>query len=76
MTEWRSSRTHAETAAFAKVLVEKCTGRIFGAHIPGHGAGEIIHLFAFAMKHGVDIEGLKETVYADPTFAHDIKFML
>jgi glutathione reductase (NADPH) len=53
MTTWRSARTYAETAAFAKVLVEEDTGKILGAHMVGHGAEEVIHLFAFAMKHGV-----------------------
>ena len=76
LTGWRSSQTHAESAAFSKVLIEAGTGRILGAHIVGHGAEEIIHLFAFAMKHGITAQGLGESVYAYPTFAADIKHML
>ena len=76
LTAWRSSQTHAETAGFSKVLIEAETDRILGAHILGHGAEEIVHLFAFAMKHGITAQGLGDSVTAYPTFASDIKHML
>ena len=76
MTEWRSSRTHAETAAYAKILVDDDSNEILGAHLIGHGAEEIIHLFAFAIKHGVTASEIADTVYAYPTFASDIKFLV
>lgn len=76
MREWRSAKTYAESAAYAKVLVEKGSNSILGAHLLGHGATEIIHVFAFAMKHGVTANELADTVYAYPTFASDIKFMV
>lgn len=76
MGAWRSSKTHAETVAFAKVLVEEDSGKILGAHMVGHGAEEVIHLFAFAMKHGITGAELASTVYAYPTFASDIKFLV
>ena len=76
LTAWRSSQTHAETAGFSKVLIEAETDRILGAHILGHGAEEIVHLFAFAMKHGSTARGLGDTVTAYPTFSADIKHML
>jgi glutathione reductase (NADPH) len=76
MTGWRSARTHAETAAFAKVIVEKGTRRILGAHMVGHGGEEVIHLFAFAMKHGVTADQLASTVYAYPTFSSDLRYIL
>jgi glutathione reductase (NADPH) len=76
MTGWRTARTHAETAAFAKVIVENGTRRILGAHMVGHGGEEIIHLFAFAMKHGVTADQLASTVYAYPTFSSDLRSIL
>ena len=76
MREWRSARTYAETAAFSKVIIEKTSVRILGAHLVGHGAEEVIHLFAFAMKHGVTAQGLAGTVYGYPTFSSDIKYMI
>ncbi len=75
-TSWRSARTYAETAAFSKVLVEKGSGRILGAHLLSHGAGETVHLFAFAIRHGITAPMLTDTTYAYPTFASDIKNML
>lgn len=76
MTDWRSSSTHAETKSMAKILVEDDTGRIVGAHLLGHGAQEIIHTFAFAIRYGVDAAELKDFVYVYPTFTSDIRFMV
>jgi len=76
MTEWRSARTHAETVAYAKILVDDDSDNILGAHLIGHGAEEIVHLFAFAIKHGVTAGEIADTVYAYPTFASDIKFLV
>ena len=76
MVSWRSARTHAETAAFAKVLVEEDTGRILGAHLVGHGAQETIHTFALAIKHGLTAEDLGAMVYAYPTFNSDLRFLV
>ncbi|MBT7957613.1 MAG: NAD(P)/FAD-dependent oxidoreductase [Rhodospirillaceae bacterium] len=76
MVEWRSAKTYAEKASFAKVLVEDHTGKILGAHLLGHGAPETIHLFAFAITYGVTAEQLGSTVYAYPTFMSDIKFLI
>jgi glutathione reductase (NADPH) len=76
MSGWRSSMTHAETVSYSKVLVEDDTNAILGAHIVGHGAEEIIHLFAMAMKYDLGTSALTDMVYAYPTFASDIKFMV
>jgi glutathione reductase (NADPH) len=76
MGDWRSSRTYAETVAYSKVLIEDGSGKILGAHMVGHGSEEVIHLFAFAMKHGITAGQLAETVYAYPTFSSDLKFMV
>jgi glutathione reductase (NADPH) len=75
MKGWRSSKTYAEEHAFAKVLVEKETGYIVGAHLLGHGAVETIHTFALAIKHKLTAETLKETVFAYPTFHSDLKYL-
>ena len=76
MAGWRSSMTHAETVAWSKVLVEDGTGRVIGAHIVGHGAEEIIHLFAMAIRHGLGASDLGDAVYGYPTFSSDVKFMV
>jgi len=76
MSGWFSARFYAETVAWAKVLVEKGTRRIIGAHLVGHHGEELIHLFALAMRHGISADQLGDEMYAFPTFAADIKSML
>ena len=76
MSSWFSARFYAETVAWAKILVEKGSRRIVGAHIVGHHGEELIHLFALAMRHGINADQLGDEMYAFPTFAADIKSML
>jgi glutathione reductase (NADPH) len=76
LRDWRSSRTHAESVAYSKVLIETGSDRVLGAQMVGHGAEESIHVFALAIKHGLTTGDLAETVTAYPTFISDIKNML
>jgi glutathione reductase (NADPH) len=76
MSSWFSARFYAETVAWAKVLIEKGTRRIVGAHLVGHHGEELIHLFALAMRHGINADQLGEEMFAFPTFAADIKSLL
>lgn len=73
---WLTGRSYAERAGYSKVLVEKGSGKILGAHLLGHRAEESIHLLAFAMKYGLSAAGLAENVFAYPTFVNDVKSML
>lgn len=73
---WLSARTYAETAAWTKVLTDRQTDRIIGAHILGHAGEELIHIFALAMKHGITAAEIRDLVYGFPTFSADIKSML
>jgi len=50
MQNWLSGRTYAETAARAKVLVDKQTDRIIGAHILGHAGEELIHILSSRLR--------------------------
>jgi hypothetical protein len=50
---WYSSRRVSETYSGYKVLVEESTDRILGAHILGSEAGEVINLFALAIRSGM-----------------------
>jgi glutathione reductase (NADPH) len=76
MSSWFSARFYAETVAWAKLLVEKGTRRVIGAHLVGHHGEELIHLFALAMRHGISADQLGDEMYAFPTFAADIKSMI
>ena len=76
MHEWLSGRTYAETAAWAKLLIDAKTDRIVGAHLFGHAGEELIHIFALAIKHTITAAEIKDFIFGFPTFAADIKSML
>jgi glutathione reductase (NADPH) len=76
MRAWLSIRPDAERAAWAKVVIDKRTDRVIGAHLVGHAGEELIHIFALAIKHGITACGLGDLVYGFPTFSADIKSML
>jgi glutathione reductase (NADPH) len=76
MTGWFSSKSYAETVAWAKVIIDVKSGNILGAHLVGHKGEELIHLFALAMRHGITATELKEDMFAYPTFSSDVKNLL
>ncbi len=76
MRSWRSAKSYAEESAWAKVFVDKRSGRIVGTHLVGHGAGETIHAFADAITTGKTAADLKSRVYAYPTFHADLKYLV
>jgi glutathione reductase (NADPH) len=73
---WYSSRRLAEKTAAFKVLIEDGSDRILGAHLLGPGAEETINLFALAMRRNVKAEELKGILFAYPTHASDVQYML
>ncbi len=64
----------AATEGFVKVLVPPGKDRILGATIVGARAGDLIAIFALAMKHGIGLDKILGTVFAYPTFAEAAKF--
>ncbi len=73
---WYSSRRVALRHTGFKVLVEEGTERILGAHLLGLHAEETINLFALAIRAGLRATDLKQMVYAYPTSASDISYMV
>src|SRR5579859_857616 len=73
---WYSSRRVAETYSGYKVLVEEDTDRILGAHILGSEAGEVINLFALAIRSGMRATELKHMLFAYPTSGSNLTRML
>jgi glutathione reductase (NADPH) len=73
MTGWFSAKSYGETVAWAKVLVDKASDQIIGAHLVGHHGEELVHLFALAMGHGITATQLRDSPTAYPTFASDLK---
>jgi glutathione reductase (NADPH) len=73
---WYSSRRVAETYSGYKVLVEEGTDLILGAHILGSEAGEVINLFAIAIRSGMRATDLKHMLFAYPTSGSNMTRML
>jgi glutathione reductase (NADPH) len=73
---WYSSRRVAESYSGYKVLVEEDTDRILGAHILGSEAGEVINLFAIAIRSGIRATDLKHMLFAYPTSGSNMTRML
>lgn len=74
--QWFENRRVGETAAGYKVLVEEGTERILGAHLLERHAAELVNVFAVAIRFRVPAAALKQVLFAYPTGASDIPFML
>lgn len=57
---------------FVKILAEKVSGRILGAHIVNENAGELIHEFVLAKKNDLSVGQIEKTIHAHPTLSESI----
>jgi dihydrolipoamide dehydrogenase len=58
---------------FVKILADKSTDRILGAHIIGPMAGDLIHEICVAMEFGAAAEDLARTCHAHPTYSEAVR---
>ena len=58
---------------FVKILADKETDRILGAHIIGPMAGDLIHEICVAMEFGAAAEDLARTCHAHPTYSEAVR---
>ena len=58
---------------FVKILADKETDRILGAHVIGPSAGDLIHEVCVAMEFGAAAEDLALTCHAHPTFSEAVR---
>ena len=75
-SDWFTARQAAEPVYGFKVLVEETSDRVLGAHLVGPHADEVINVFAFAIRYGHTAQDLKDTMFAYPTGASDIGYMV
>jgi len=70
-----NGRAKANFAAdgFVKILADKDTDRILGAHIIGPYAGDLIHEICVAMEFGAAAEDLARTCHAHPTYSEAVR---
>ncbi len=58
---------------FVKIIADKDTDRILGAHIIGPAAGDLIHEICVAMEFGASAEDLAMTCHAHPTYSEAVR---
>jgi dihydrolipoyl dehydrogenase len=61
-----------ETEGFVKVVADKATGEVLGAHIVGPEATEMIHEFAVGRTLEATLEEIIHTIHAHPTLSEAV----
>lgn len=75
-SSWFTARQAAEPVYGFKVLVDEASDLVLGTHLVGPHVDDVINIFALAIRHGLTAASLKQTMFAYPTGASDIGYML
>jgi dihydrolipoamide dehydrogenase len=67
------ARAMGETEGFVKVLAEKGTDKLLGAHIIGPDAGTLIAELTTALEFGASAEDVARVCHAHPTLSEAVK---
>lgn len=67
------ARAMGSVEGFAKLLADKTTDKLLGAHILGPDAGTLIAEIALAMEFGASAEDVARTCHAHPTLNEAVK---
>ncbi len=60
--------TDSEATGWIKVHAKRSNGKIYGVDILGASAGEMISEYALAMKNGVTLRNIADTIHPYPTY--------
>ena len=67
------AKSHFMGDGFVKILADRDTDRILGAHIVGPYAGDLIHEICVGMEFGAAAEDIARTCHAHPTFSEAVR---
>ncbi|MGE6370902.1 dihydrolipoyl dehydrogenase family protein [Planococcus kocurii] len=73
---WYTYKRTNERHAFVKVIIDEETDQLLGAHLISEEADELINHFATAIQFKLKTADLKQMIYAYPTAASDLGYML
>ena len=73
---WYTARRVNETVYGYKTIVDEDRGLILGVHLVGPHVDEVINIFGLAIRHGLTARDLKSAMFAYPTGASDVGYML
>jgi glutathione reductase (NADPH) len=76
MSDWYTLRRTNEALGAYKVIIDGKSGTILGAHLLGGHAGDLINLFATAIRNKISVLELKTGIYVHPAATSDITYML
>jgi mercuric reductase len=62
-----------DTRGLLKMVAHHQTGQVMGVHILAPNASEMIHEAVLAVKHGLTVDDLIDTVHVFPTYSEAIK---
>jgi len=65
--------TEGEVRGLIKVFAKPLNGKILGATILGTGAGEMMSEYALAMRNGVTLRQISDTIHAYPTYGLGVR---
>lgn len=74
--DWLHNLRINEPFAGFKIILDKSTGRILGAHLLDSHADDLINLFALAMQHNLTAADIKQVLYAYPTASSSVQHMV
>jgi len=73
---WSEHKRLGVVHAGYKVLAERGSGRILGAHYLGHNAEEAANVFGLAVRYGLTVDDLLAQPWAYPSFGYAARYML
>ena len=74
--DWLHNRRINEPFAGFKIILDRSTGRVLGAHLLDSHADDLINLFALAMQHNLTAADIKQVLYAYPTASSSVQYMV
>jgi glutathione reductase (NADPH) len=74
--DWLHNLRINEPFAGFKIILDRSTGRILGAHLLDSHADDLINLFALAMQHNLTAADIKQVLYAYPTASSSVQYMV
>jgi glutathione reductase (NADPH) len=75
-TNWYNSRRLGFKKTGFKIIIDKKTDRIIGAHMLAPGVEEVLDFFMLAMKTGLKTSDIKDLIFSYPSNTYDIKYMV
>jgi pyruvate/2-oxoglutarate dehydrogenase complex dihydrolipoamide dehydrogenase (E3) component len=65
--------TDSQTDGMIKIFAKAWSGKILGATIYGKQAGDLISEYALAMKHGISLRKIADTIHPYPTYGLGVR---